>query len=285
MDGQRGEAEGRSLGMQVEDAGQRAGLAARLLTCPCCRGRAGSLPARCLSFSSARRGVTGGVPAPCFGETNKSEKYPLSPVLMQPPPPLPRKGVQLPACLSPRILSLTLSRELRIPFGYPTAPFHGLGATFHPLGAPGKEGAVPVVLPTLCRGETEPGSSVDIARVLPEVLRPPARQWLRARPPLAGPPGSGLPVPRGAAGAGRHGALLLPLHPFDVRAAQVPSAPKSRHRLRHRNRPATAVLRPSLTPYPCPRPARGEGTLLPTPPRPLAISLCSRGAPCGTRTR
>lgn len=138
QDGEAGR--GRSLGMQVEDAGQRAGLAARLLTCPCCRGRAGSLPARCLSFSSARRGVTGGVPAPCFGETNKSEKYPLSPVLMQPPPPLPCKGVQLPACLSPRTLSLTLSRELRIPFGYPTAPFHGLGATFHPLGAPGRKG-------------------------------------------------------------------------------------------------------------------------------------------------
>lgn len=142
---------------------------------------------------------------------------------------------------------------------------------------------MPVVLPTLCRGgdETEPRSAGGHRTCPPRGAASPAQQWPRVRPPLAGPPGSGLAVPRGAAGAGRHGALLPPLHPFDVRAAQVPSAPKSRHRLRRRNRPATAVLRPGLTPYPCPRPARGEGTLLPTPPRLLAISLCSRGHHAG----
>lgn len=54
-----------------------------------------------------------------------------------------------------------------------------------------------------------------------------------AQPPLAVPPGSRRSVPRGARGLAvtepspsRHRARLPPLHPFDVRAAQVPSAPQ-----------------------------------------------------------
>lgn len=46
------------------------------------------------------------------------------------------------------------------------------------------------------------------------------------RRPSRAPLAVGAAVPRGAAGAGRHGARLPPLHPFDVSAAQVPSAPE-----------------------------------------------------------
>lgn len=68
---------------------------------------------------------------------------------------------------------------------------------------------------------------------LGQCRRPVPERVPGAEPPLAGPPGSRRAVPRGARGLAvtepspsRHRARLPPLHPFDVRGAQVPSAPQ-----------------------------------------------------------
>lgn len=143
----------------------------------------------------------------------------------------------------------------------PAPPEPGAGGT--PRGAAAPRGTSPAAPPG---GGGHPGAAGRLQRGAARVpVSPPPGHGRPSRAPLA----AGGAVPRGAAGAGRHGARLPPPLPFDVRAAQVPPAPQPAPApALHAERGAARARPGALTPCLSRPEARGAHPAAPCPPGP-----------------